>query len=273
MIQSGKITNSAGEEINFNLFFEDNQKQKPLIIVSHGFKGYKEWGIVPYLCEAIANAGSIAVAFDFSLNGVVNPDIPEYDNEKFSRNTLSREVLDLKELIDYFKVNPPKNWNGKLVLVGHSLGGAVSLMNAHRHHQVDKLILIASISRLHRNTDRQLAAWKKKGFSPVRIRTTGQELQLSYSYAEDKNNFAKDELPKAISEIDSKVLIIHPENDLTVRIEEAEELWNALNNKQSSQYVVIPKSGHTFGVIDKVIKENDALKLLKEKIIKFIFDD
>ena len=40
------------------------------VIVAHGFKGFKDWGFFPYLCESLARDGHLVVSFNTSLNGV-----------------------------------------------------------------------------------------------------------------------------------------------------------------------------------------------------------
>ena len=51
----------------------------PAVLVAHGFKGFKDWGMFPWLAEQIAEAGLRAIRFDFSHNGVEETDFDRLD--------------------------------------------------------------------------------------------------------------------------------------------------------------------------------------------------
>jgi serine-type D-Ala-D-Ala carboxypeptidase/endopeptidase len=53
---------------------------------------------------------------------------PHLDKEKFHRfNTPSQRLTDHLILVEYLRNNPPKNWNGKLFVLGGSEGGAIAI--------------------------------------------------------------------------------------------------------------------------------------------------
>jgi dienelactone hydrolase len=43
---------------------------RPAVVVVHGFKGFKDWGLWPQLAERLARAGVSAVTFNLSGSGV-----------------------------------------------------------------------------------------------------------------------------------------------------------------------------------------------------------
>jgi dienelactone hydrolase len=59
-----------GEKLRGDLRYEPSGKKKPAIIFLHGFKGFKNWGPFPFVCEQIASHGFISIAFNFSHNGI-----------------------------------------------------------------------------------------------------------------------------------------------------------------------------------------------------------
>ena len=92
------------------------------VIVAHGFKGFKDWGFFPLLCNRIALDGHLVVSFNTSLNGI-GPGLLDFtDLEAFGSNTVSREVEDLHWMVDRTLEGA---WNGgrrpdALGLLGHS---------------------------------------------------------------------------------------------------------------------------------------------------------
>lgn len=271
MIKPFSFENKYGDKIEGDIRFPAGPGNFPLVIFQHGFKSFRNWGFIPHFCEKIASSGAIAVNFDFSLNGIVDSEKMLFDNDKFSRNTVSRELSDLIEAVDFLKhyYEIIDLWNGKLYLCGHSLGGAVSILAAEKCNP-EKIAVWGSISDLQRNTERQKAAWKKKGFSPVKISVTGQELQLMYSYQQDKDdNFPENAILNAAAKYPGDLLIIHGSEDLTVKPREAEELFSAAGGKPNAKLEIIERTGHTFGVGYTFNETNVALDSAIDKTLEF----
>lgn len=123
------------------------------IVVCHGFKGFKDWGFFPYLCEQLAERTGIpVVSFNFDGSGVRDADFD--DLEAFSRNTFSRELWDLEAILDGLaagrlgdlEVAPATRFG----LLGHSRGGATCILKAGLRSQVRALVTWASISSVTR---------------------------------------------------------------------------------------------------------------------------
>ena len=64
--------NIAGLPINADIRYVGGHPdgKVPLVLIAHGFKGYKDWGFFPYISERISEAGFITACFNFSLNGM-----------------------------------------------------------------------------------------------------------------------------------------------------------------------------------------------------------
>ena len=114
-----------------------------LVIFVHGFKGFKDWGAHHLIAEAFANAGIYFLKFNFSHSGVKADDLSDInDLQSFSENTPSKELFDLDKIITYAKEKFP---HLQIVLLGHSRGGALSILQATKDNRVVKLITWASI--------------------------------------------------------------------------------------------------------------------------------
>lgn len=259
--------NRYNNEIKGNIVFTENEKNLPLVIILHGFKGWKDWGFIPYLSKSLAMSGSIAIRFDFSLNGMSeDTDLVAFP-ENFASNTVSREVSDVIEVFSKIKngtlvedMSFVNAWNGKVFLVGHSLGGAISIL-ASEEIGPDGLILLASISRFARYTERQKNQWRKDGFLSFTNNRTGQELSINLSYLEDieKNNY-NEKLLNSLKKFSKPVLIIHGSEDITVPVSEAYELAKAGNDNKNLKLKIIERTGHTFGIEHPFVQTNKALE-------------
>lgn len=270
-----KIKNNINEDIFFDVRYKENLINAPAFIFFHGFKGFRNWGFIPYICEQIANNGFITINVDFSLNGIIDDKKQIYDDENFSNNTLSQELTDAEYLIDEIlqnadKYNMENIFNGKLILAGHSLGGAVSIFMANKFRdKVSKIVLLASIADIDRNTQRQKDYWKKKGYTKIKIKQTGQELKLKYNYLKDKEeNFSKNSIIEFYNSLDIPKLVIYAENDLVVN--ENESVKFKSNSLQQNRFIKIEKTGHTFGVKHPMTEPSKPVNKIVDEILNFI---
>src|SRR3954469_19294219 len=92
---------------------------RPAVIVLHGFKGFKDWGMFPPLGERLAQAGFTAVSVNLSGSGV--DDGGEFSlPDRFGHNTFSAELDDAGRVIDALAQGelgvPPPSTVG---LIGH----------------------------------------------------------------------------------------------------------------------------------------------------------
>ncbi len=262
---------------NFNIRFDirksDNYSSEvPLFIFFHGFKGYKDWGFIPYLAEQISVTSAISLVPDFSRNGIVKTDPPMFDSDIFAGQTITQYLNDAEDLIKDITDKPKtynidKFWNGEIILGGHSLGGAIAAMTAYKFSGIKKLFLIAAISKIHRNTERQKEVWKKRGYTTIKIASTGQELKLNYSYIKDKENYSKNQIAEDLGKFEGDTLVIHPEEDLIVKPAESEQLNKYAKN---SELRLIKKANHTFFANHIMSKPSDSLKEVFNELNNFV---
>lgn len=252
--------------------YNSGATSQPVLIVSHGFKAYREWGFFPYMAEQYAQSGMIVVNIDFSQNGVIDAEKGIFDVDKFRAITVTQEIKDLNAVIDNLKnlleSNSIENWNGEIYLLGHSLGGAVSIITASQRNDIAKVVTWGSIGDIDRNTQRQKDDWRAKGVLEFENRISGQMLYLDVEYLEDKlRNKEKYDLEKCISELDIPTLIVHGDKDFTVRMKDAEMLNNAAKN---SELCIINKANHTFNCRHPFTGSNEILETAINSTIEFL---
>jgi pimeloyl-ACP methyl ester carboxylesterase len=220
------------------------------IIYVHGFKGFKDWGFVPYLGEFLASKNFFVLTFNFSHNGIGENPLEFTENDKFARNTYSREISELSELVKaYLRNYFGKTGKSKIGLLGHSRGGAISILAATFIEEITAVVLWSSISRVDRYTKHQKEEWKKNKFYEVINKRTGQVMRLDISLLQDieANSNTTLNILKAVAKFNKPLLIAHGEQDLTVPIKEAEELYE-WSNKKFTKFIKIPSTGHTFDI-------------------------
>ena len=240
----------------------------PCLIFVHGFKGFKDWGFNPYLAEYFAKNNFFVITFNFSLNGV-GESLTEFDElDKFARNSFSREVEELNFLISSYRNGffGETNEENKIGLLGHSRGGAVSLLTATSNDEISAVATWSAIAKLDRYSERQKKEWKEKGYFEVLNTRTNQMMRMNYSFLQDieTNKDGKLNLEKAVKELNKPLFIAHGDQDLAVPIDEANLIYSWADKSQTELYIV-HNTGHTFNIQHPFAGTNDKFeKLLKE---------
>ena len=242
------LTTKRNDLLRITAYGIENYNNRPCLIFVHGFKGFKDWGFGPYLGKYFGDSGYFVLMFNFSHNGV-GKSLTVFDElDKFANNTFSLEINELSELISaYLDGFFGKTSNIKIGLVGHSRGGAISLLTARQRKEVNAVAVWSSVAKLDRYSDRQKEKWKRTGVFEVLNSRTKQVMKLNLSLLEDIENNKDDylNLEKAVKELNRPLFIAHGEQDLAVPIVEA-ELLNSWANKEKTFFYKIPAAGHTF---------------------------
>lgn len=252
-----KIKNKHGDFLNTDIRYPNQERSSqklPLVIFSHGFKGFKDWGPFPYLLEKIASEGFITVSFNFSYNGTGDKE-DEQNNftrlDLFAQNTFTRELDDLGSVIDYlFEHNNEYNFNtNDVTLIGHSRGGGISILKTAEDTRITNLIVLASVNSFNRYSDVLKKKWKEAGHFEVLNSRTNQMMRMNYTLIDDlEKNIDRLDIQKAITEIKAPVLFIHGTQDITVDYSNSEDLFSRSNNEKA-EIVLIENTGHTFGAV------------------------
>ena len=209
-------------------YMEKNTKPLPLIIYCHGYKGYKDWGAWHLAGRAFAEAGFAFLKFNFSHNGgtFVQPiDFP--DLEAFGHDNFSKQMSDLEQVINFALENKkplPKIDTKNITLIGHSRGGGIACLMVHENKNVSNLITWSSVSDYKSRflSGEKLEQWKKDGVYHVKNGRTHQDMPHYYQFYEDflinENRF---DIKNAVQNLKQPFLIIHGEEDETVKLQEA----------------------------------------------------
>jgi dienelactone hydrolase len=262
------LSNPETKDFLADAFYPETESKLPLVIFVHGYKGYKDWGAWNLMAEKFATAGFFFVKFNFSHNGTTVEDPENFaDLEAFGNNNYSKELSDLSFVVDYFSKNPKVD-DQKIILIGHSRGGGISIIKTCEDERINGLITWASVDTLERfPTNENFEKWKENGVYYVENGRTKQQMPHYYQFFEDfKNDEHRFDVERSMEMTKAHVLIIHGTNDESVNVKNAEHLHILHPN---SELYLIENANHTFGA--KEPWENNVLpKELNEIIEKSI---
>ena len=262
---------SKDNVLNITAYGIENIGKIPCIFLVHGFKGFKDWGFGPYIGEFLSENGFFVCTFNFSHNGIGNNPTEFTELNKFAENTFSLEISELSELIDaYFNGFFGKVTDSGIGLIGHSRGCGIALLTALNKKNVNAVAVWASVSDFDRYSERQKEKWRKKGIFEVLNSRTKQVMRLNLGLLEDleKNRDSLLNIEKSVKGLNRPLLIVHGEQDLAVPVKEGEKLYN-LSNKDLTDFVKIPATGHTFDVVHPFKGSNPKFEKVLSRTLDF----
>lgn len=248
-----QIEGKHNKPILADLYFNTEDKPKPVIIFCHGYKGFKDWGAWDKMAQFYAEKGYFFVKFNFSHNGTSPEHLTEFPNiEAFGDNNYTKELDDLQSVIDWLllpnfphlaQVDP-----SNISLIGHSRGGGITVIKSAEEKRITKLITLAAVSdfasRFPKGKD--LEAWEKKGVQYITNTRTKQQLPHHYQFYKNfKENKERLNIQKAAKKLEIPHFIAHGSNDTTVSIADAGNLFEW---SPASKLLLVEGANHTFGI-------------------------
>ena len=241
---------------------ESPKENLPVVIVCHGFKAFKDWGPFPAIGKYFAARGFFSIVFNFSHNGIGESPRKFVEHEKFANNTISLEIADVKTILDEVNGNCfgfATHRGIRIALVGHSRGGAVSLIAAKEDKRVHAAAAWSTIARFDRYTDEQRRRWREKGFVQLHSVSSQKLFQINTSLLDDlENNADRLDIVSAVRNLGKPLLIVHGTADIPAKIEEAETLYAAAD-KTLTQFVKLEGVGHMYGAKHPYNEESPTL--------------
>lgn len=266
-----------GRPIPTDVFSSEEEGCKPVVLFCHGYKGFKDWGAWNLMAAEFARNGFLFVKFNFAFNGgtLENPiDFPDLD--AFGENTYTKELDDLKVLIDWISSEnfPFANQAdlSRLTLMGHSRGGGIAVVKAAEDTRIQKLISLAAVSDFEDRFPKgeELEAWRQKGISYIENSRTKQKMPHLFDFYEDfKQNEERLNIARSAQKLDIPFLIVHGTNDPTVAVDNAHQLHEWASK---SDLFLLEGSDHVFEASHPWEREDlpPAMKKIIEKATGFI---
>ena len=259
-----------------DVFFEEDNTPKPVLIFCHGYKGFKDWGLWDLMAEAFARRGFFFIKFNFSFNGgTLEQPIDFPDLDAFGENTFTRELDDLEVVLDWISNENSEYSNyvdlSNISLMGHSRGGGTAIIKASEDGRISKLITLASVSDFAARfpQGKEFEAWKAAGIGYITNTRTKQQMPHRFSFYEDfEANEERLTISRAVRSLDKPFLIIHGTEDPKVNVDNARHLkeWCP-----KAELFLLEGADHVFGGSHPWEKEEltqDFLRIV-EKVTAF----
>ena len=227
------------------------------LLIAHGFKGYKDYGMFPHLARKAARHGWSALRFNFAHSGMTRFESTFERPDLFALDTWNRQVADLKQLVaavraGLFAECPQK---GPVVLFGHSRGGLAAILAAGRGVAVDAVLSASAPKDSLRLSEEDRARLRDEGSCPVESSRTGQMLSIGRQFVDEVQQDPESHDPCVMAaRMTSPLIIVHGDSDETVSCEDARAL--ALASGRAP--VLVPGGTHVFNVPNPFDAEGEA---------------
>jgi len=224
------IKGSSKKEILIDTTFYEESVTNEVVVFSHGFKGFKDWGPFNKIAEHFASNGFVFVKFNFSYNGTSIDSPSDFvDLEAFGNNNFCKELDDLGLVIDWV-VN--KFTNSKITLFGHSRGGTISILKSAEDDRISNVTSWASPSDFLAKLPvyEKANKWKESNVAYIYNGRTKQNMPLYYQFYENCiANADRLNIKNAVINMQVPHLHVHGDADPTVLIDEAHNIksWNS----------------------------------------------
>jgi pimeloyl-ACP methyl ester carboxylesterase len=221
-----------------------------LILFCHGFKGFKDWGQFNLMAHFFVEHGFSVLKINFSHNGTTPQSLVDFvDLDAFGNNNFTKEYNDIDDVINCLDTSfmPVEILTySKLFVLGHSRGGATSILKFLDDQRIDKAATLASVVFIdQRFTKQQVEYWKAMGVIYVSNSRTNQEMPLYYQLVEDVLcNSSRFDIDLRLKGNKKPLLMIHGSEDETVNCQES----LAQLNKPNVDVRVINGANHVFGM-------------------------
>lgn len=265
------IKGSDGKDILIDVTFQREVANKKIVIFSHGFKGFKDWGCFDLISNIFAENQFVFIKFNFSHNGTTISDPLNFvDLESFGNNNFSKELNDLGFVLDWIE-NEEIFQSADISLIGHSRGGGISILKSSEDKRVKRVISWSSPSNfLNKMSDARVKLWRRNKVIFVYNGRTKQNMPMYIQFYNDcLENESRLDIQKSVRLLTIPQLIIHGSADPTVNILEAKKInkWN-----KNSKLIIIQKADHVFGASHPYISNQlpRQLQQVVEDTIDFI---
>ena len=224
-----------------------------VVIVSHGFKGYKDYGLTAALSRELCKGGGgglLVQRFNFSHSGMTN-NIETFERpDLFEMDTWNKQVHDLRTVAKAVADGTLRGTGLPQVWLGHSRGGVTTLLAAGRTipSGVPKpvgLVLVSTPSACCSMSEADRQKFLAEGFIVSPSARTGQQLRIGSAWLQEQlDEPEQHNLVALAANVTCPVLIVHGAADPTVDAKHANRLESAIGSE--ARVVLVEGADHVF---------------------------
>src|SRR4051812_7405989 len=237
---------------------------KALVVIVHGFKGFKDWGFFPWLGETLCNHRFAVCRFNMSRSGIAeNPET--FDRlDLFADDTYSGQIADLHKVVRYCQ----QRIDAPTFLVGHSRGGGVALLAADGIQNLSGIVTWSSIARTDRWDDATKKLWRRVGYLEAENTRTKQMMRMSTRMLDDiEANRERLDILKCATQIEPPILVSPGARDESVPLAESAEIESYPN---AASRVEIENASHTYNAIHPLVNVPCELTMAAALTARFV---
>jgi dienelactone hydrolase len=219
-----------------------------LVVVVHGFKGFKDWGFFPWLASRLVEHRLAVCRFNMSRSGI-GDDPESFDRlDLFAGDTYSQQLEDLRAAVRHAQSRLP---HVPTFLLGHSRGGGVAILGAADVADLHAVVAWSPISRVDRWDETTKREWRARGSLDVVNARTQQVMPMSTAMLDDCEAHAERlDILAAAARLRVPLLVIHGGRDESVPVEEGRAIADAASDASFAQ---LDRASHTFNAIHPLV--------------------
>ena len=244
------------------------------LLICHGFKGYKDYGILPGIAHHAAMDGHIAHRFNFSHSGMTNRLDTFERADLFEKDTWGRQIFDLRQVaLAASEGAIPALESSKglpQIWYGHSRGGVTVLLTAARAFLPTKypkigamplpvgVIPCAAPHRAFWLREEDKATLYAQGYIDSPSQRTKQMLRVGLPWLKEIEHHPDAFDPViAAGRVPCPMEVIHGTEDMTVGVESAEKIAEAAPR---ATLEIIEGATHVFNTSNPMRLEREPSK-------------
>lgn len=220
------------------------------VVVVHGYLGFKEYGMFPWIAAQLCSDGHIVHRVNLSHSGMDHGS-GHFDKSVIVKDTWSRGVEDILLLSQAIDRGVLAGDGSGVVLFGHSRGGATCLLTAGRHALDEAMSPVvgvvslsspASLLRISSDAEEQLL---RDGIVDMPSSRTGQTLHVGRPWLQEQIDDPEGhDLLAQVAQIRCPIGLLHGADDPTVSASDAVMIAQA--NPSRAMVRLIEDGDHVF---------------------------
>lgn len=259
---SFQLMPAANRIIRADWYRPDGAASRGTVLVAHGYKGFKNYGMFPRIGELLSENHDVIV-FNFSHNGV-GDDLTEFTElEKFARNTCSLEQEDLLALAEATAAGTLPTGGGeqpvadRIFLLGHSKGGGAALLFGLDHPElVNGVISWNGIADFDLYSEEEKRLMRSEGRAYTVNARTKQQMPLDRVILEDlEANAERFNLVGRVGSLHVPAVLIQGERDGKHLLAGSARLKEA---QPELEWLKVPQGDHRFNTVHPYEGDSEA---------------
>lgn len=225
---------------------------KGTVLLAHCFTCSRSLKTTRALSTGIEDGGYAVLRFDFTGLGESEGD--------FATSSVTTNIADIEAVADYLVGRDL----GPCILVGHSLGGAATLLAAGNVPAARAVVAVAAPFGpehvRHLFVDQDVERVFEEGRATVSI--AGRPFEISRSFFEDLERHCT---PERLAALARPLAVVHGTSDSVVPIGEGERIYAAA--RQPKWFAAIPAADHLFIKRGTIERATQAIRAFLDVVI------